>query len=154
MPRRIYHPRIPVSSHPPRIGRRPSALINFGLLSLLMGFAVYAGAPSALIIEGEAVLYEKIPVSIRVALWVSSGLLAVVAAYRLRWQNKGWMALTIMPAERAISHFWSFAQSVVPGDPPGTRLEGLALFFLWALIIRILLLVAGWDEDTVTTREG
>ena len=143
-----------MSNHPPRIGRRPSALINFGLLWLLMGFAVYAGAPSALILEHEAVLYEKIPVTIRAALWVFTGLLALGAAYRLRWQNKGWMALTIMPAERAISHLWSFAQSVVPGDPPGTRIEGLTLFFLWALTLRILLLVAGWDEDTVTTREG
>ena len=137
-----------------RIGRRPSALINFGLLWLLMGFAVYAGASSTLILEGEAVLYEKIPVPIRVALWTSTGLLAVGAAYRLRWQNKGWMALTIMPAERAISHLWSFIQSVVPGDPPGARFEGLALFLLWVLILRILLLVAGWDEDTVTTRGG
>lgn len=137
-----------------RIGRRPSALINFGLLWLLMGFAVYAGAPSNPIVEGEAVLYEKIPVAIRAALWMGTGLLAVGAAYRLRWQNRGWMALTVMPAERALSHLWSFVQGVVPGDPPGTRLEGLALFLLWVLILRVLLLVAGWDEDTVTTRGG
>ena len=133
-------------------GRRGLSLLVLGAIWVVMGVVV--AAQEREIDPADAILYEAIPIEIRAGLWIGTGLVALFAAFCPHRQVAGWWALMILPAERAISHLWSFAQSVVPGEPPGTRFEGLALFLLWALIIRVLLLVAGWDEDTVTTREG
>lgn len=131
-----------------RMSRRSLVLRDLALLWLLMGSVVATTGHS--IDPGDAILYEAIPVPIRVALWIGCGLIALAASCRVRWQDRGWMALAVMPAERCISHVWSLAHSLIPGEPPGTTWEGIAFTFLWAGITHLVLILAGWDEDTPT----
>lgn len=127
-------------------GRRSLALRVLGLLWLLMG-AVVATSRQA-IDPAHAILYEALPIWARFALWTSTGLIALAASLRIRWQDVGWMALAAMPAERAISHAWSLARGLIPGEPPGTTWEGAASLLLWVGITHLVLILAGWDEDT------
>lgn len=126
-------------------GRRSLALRVLGLLWLLMG-AVVATSRQA-IDPADAILYEALPIWARFALWTSTGLIALAASLRIRWQDVGWMALAVMPAERAISHGWSLAHGLIPGHPPGMTWAALESILLWAGIARLILLLAGWDED-------
>lgn len=114
---------------------------------LLMGIVV--AVTEREIDHGDAIAYEAIPIPVRVAMWVGTALLAFVASMRPRWQDWGWWALTILPAERAISHAWSVLHSLIPGEPPGTTAEGVFSLLLWVGITHLILILAGWDEDTV-----
>jgi len=132
--------------------RRVRVLRVLAGLWLLMGVVV-AVTEHAIdlgdVVRGCAVAYEAIPIPVRVALWVGTALVAFVASMRLRWQDWGWWALTILPAERALSHAWSVLHSLIPGEPPGTTAEGVASLLLWTGITHLILILAGWDEDTV-----
>ena len=128
--------------------RRARVLRILAALWLLMGVVV-AVSDSA-IDPGDAILYEVLPVPVRVAMWGIPAIVALTASYRHRWQDAGWMTLAIMPAERAISHGWSLAHGLIPGEPPGTTWEGAASLLLWAGITHLVLILAGWDEDTPT----
>ncbi len=126
--------------------RRVRVLRVLAGLWLLMGIVV--AVTEHAINPADAIAYEAIPIPVRVAGWVGPALVAFVASLRLRWQDWGWLALTLMPAERAISHAWSVLQSLIPGEPPGTR-EGVFSLLLWVGITHLILILAGWDEDTV-----
>ena len=135
--------------------RRVRVLRTLAGLWMLMGVVVAvteqaATQPLSLTLCSVAPLlaYEAVPIPVRVALWVGTALLAFVASMRLRWQDYGWLALTIMPAERALSHLWSLGHGLIPGEPPGTTWAGIASALLWAGITHLVLIMAGWDEDT------
>ena len=132
--------------------RRVRALRVLAGLWLLMGIVVAVTEVDRVL--GDAIAYEAIPIPVRVALWVGTALIAFVASMRLRWQDWGWWALTLLPAERAISHAWSVIQSLIPGDPPGTTAEGIASLLLWTGITHLILILAGWDEDTAYASEA
>ena len=137
--------------------RRARVLRILASLWLLMGVVV-AVSDSA-IDPGDAIAYEALPIWLRTAMWVSTALVALAASYRIRWQDWGWWALAIMPAERALSHAWSVLHSLshawsvlhslIPSHPPGTTAEGVASLLLWVGITHLVLTLAGWDEDTV-----
>jgi len=103
---------------------------------------------------GDAILYEALPVRVRVGLWVTSGTLALAASCRVRLQDYGWMGLALMPAERAISHAWSLGHGLIPGEPPGTTWAGFTSTLLWLGITHLVLILAGWNEDTPTDEVG
>lgn len=132
----------------PHLGRRARALRTIALLWLLM--AVIVATTGHDIDPGDAILHEALPIPVRIGLWVTTGLVALTASYRRSWQDAGWMVLAVMPAERAISHAWSLGHGLIPGDPPGTTWEGAASLLMWAGITHLVLILAGWDEDTPT----
>lgn len=134
-----------------RLGRRGTALRLLAPLWLLMGSIVAATGHD--IDPCDAIWYESLPAALASALWTSTGLVALAAAYRVTWQNAGWWALALMPAERALSHAYSLAHGLIPGEPPGTTWAGAASMLLWAGIVHLVILLAGWDEDTCTERD-
>ena len=132
-----------------RVGRRSLILATLGGLWLLMAAIVATTGHD--IDPGDAILYEiPLPVPVRVAMWGIPAIVALAASYRHRWQDAGWMVLAVMPAERAISHAWSLGHGLIPGEPPGTTWAGAASLLLWAGIAHLVLILAGWDEDTAT----
>ena len=133
----------------PHLGRRARTLRTLALLWLLM--AVIVATTGHDIDPGDAILYEIVlPVPVRVAMWAIPAIVALTASYRRSWQDAGWMVLAVMPAERAISHAWSLGHGLIPGEPPGTTWAGAASLLLWAGITHLVLILAGWDEDTAT----
>jgi len=134
------------------LGRRSQALLVLAGLWLLMGIVVAVTEHE--IDLGDAIAYEAIPIPVRVALWVGTALLAFVVSMRLRWQDWGWMGLALMPAERAISHAWSLGHGLIPGEPPGTTWAGFTSTLLWLGITHLVLILAGWNEDTPTDEAG
>lgn len=132
----------------PHLGRRALALRVLAGLWLLM--AVIVATTGHAIDPGQAILHEALPIPVRIGLWVTTGLVALAGSYRRSWQDAGWMVLAAMPAERAISHAWSLGHGLIPGEPPGTTWAGAASLLLWAGITHLVLILAGWDEDTAT----
>lgn len=96
----------------------------------------------------NAILYEGWPLWVRASLWYSTALVALVAAFVRRWQDFGWLALVIGPAERAIGHIMSLWHYLVPGDPPGTGLSAVVWTILWLVMLSVTVTLAGFDEDT------
>lgn len=129
-----------------RVGRRALVLRVLAGLWLLMAAIVATTGHD--IDPGDAILYEVLPVPVRVAMWGIPAIVALTTSYRHRWQDVGWMVLAVMPAERAISHAWSLVHGLIPGEPPGTTWEGAASLLLWAGVTHLVLILAGWDEDT------
>lgn len=125
------------------LGRRGLALAILAALWLLMGTRVAATHDPALIDPGRAVLYEVWPLWLRVTAWCATGTAGLVAALWPRWQDAGWWALLVMPAERVISYIWSLAHSLIPGWPPGASWEALIGLVTWGGILSLLLLLAG-----------
>lgn len=136
----------------PKSPRRVRVLRVLAGLWLLMGTVVATTGHS--IDPGDAILYEALPLWVRVGLWVTSGAVAFAASCRVRLQDYGWMGLALMPAERAISHAWSLSHGLIPGEPPGTTWAGFASTLLWLGITHLLLILAGWNEDTPTEGAG
>ena len=128
-------------------GRRSGALITIGGLFVLMGMIVLT--EKSPINLGETILYEPFPLWLRVSGWVASGLVAVLCAFRVRWQDWGYRALFLMPAERLFSHSWAGWHSVWPGGLPGQGWAALWAVCLWAGIVWHLYRLAGWSEDVV-----
>ena len=97
----------------------------------------------------RAVLYEAIPVPVRVGLWFGSALVIFVCAANSRWSPIGWGAAMFMPLERLVSHFWSGMMFLIPGYPSGMIASGSYLLS-WLALAALIRLIASWPEPEAT----
>lgn len=128
-----------------KIGRRGLFLVLLAVLWCTTAFNVYITAPD--IVISDALIYQQLPVPMRIAAWVASAaFMAFAALRRSRWQPAGFAVAAIMPVERVIGGLWSAFASVAPGGADG-NLQSIVPAMTWAVIVGIIWLVAGWDED-------
>lgn len=143
-----------------RMGRRGLILTLFGFLWVCMG--VYIWLDTRPYNPADAIFYESWPTWLRVVLWTVTGFVAAVAAFQSRhpfwfptfqsrryevtWQDLGFMALTVMPTQRAVGGGMSAWDYIVPGEPPGAA-RSIITGVLWATIGAVILIISGWDED-------
>lgn len=134
-----------------RIGRRGTFLLLVGILWVLQGVAIGTTVPSSTTAVGAYVLlHEQVPVPVRVGLWVASGLIGIIAAFALsperdRW---GYVAVVLMPLERAFSFLVGYVAHLAPGIdgyPPGLRAGTV-----WLAVAAAIMVVAGWPESRAT----
>ena len=95
--------------------------------------------------RGAAVLYEWLPMSLRVWLWLSIAATVAVLAWT-RWQSAAWALAILMPTERALGHLWSACMWLIPGAPPGSPLA-LGWLLVWSSIACVIYLASGIVED-------
>ena len=94
--------------------------------------AAWVSDPRLTLDPDRAILFESMPIPVRVALWASAALVVAV----------------VMPLERAAGHAWSWAHHLIPGGPPGDRL-GWGPALLWLSVAAPIILVG-----RSTTQEG
>ena len=130
--------------------RNPIALTLIGLFLLAQAGIVWHDRDAALD-PGRAVIYEAWPVEVRLAGWLATGLVAVIAAWTPR-RHIGWIAAFIMPAQRFLAHGWSALHWVIPGYPPGVA-SSASWALLWAAMCGLIYLLAGWADTAPTHTE-
>lgn len=135
--------------HPRWKSRRVWALILFGIFHLGYAVSTFTIDPSH-INPGDAILFELLPVPVRAAMWATTGALAIACAPSRRWQKLGWVAIMLMPMERALGHLWSTAMYLIPGYPPGLA-SAPAELVVWAALSGVVWITAGWPEPDYHT---
>lgn len=124
--------------------RNAAALALLGIMSLGRAGIVWLDRLDDADTPARAIPYEVWPIELRLALWLAAGIVALVTAWT-PWRRIGWVAVVIMPVQRAASHAWSAWHYYVPGYPPGTA-ESLASACYWLATVGLILLLAGWAD--------
>lgn len=94
---------------------------------------------------GASVIHEMIPGAIRAGMWIGCGLLAIVAARFVAARSVGWIVLTLMPVQCAISHLYAGLMWLIPDGPAG-RIDSLPRGIGWVVLLAAIILCAGWPE--------
>ena len=130
---------------------RQSALTAMGVFCVARGLAVL-GEPTIADIS-EAILHELLlPIPLRIALWVTCGLVGIVASLGpIRWRPAGFVAVALMPIERAVSYGWSALMWLVPGVPQGDPVS-FAFAAFWGALVYVGAVVASMPEIVVRPR--
>ena len=102
--------------------------------------AAWVSDPRLTLDPGRAILFEAMPIPVRVALWASAALIVAVGALCPRWEPLAFAAAMVMPIERAAGHLWSWAHHIMPGHPPGDPL-GFGPAVVWASTAALIALV-------------
>lgn len=134
----------PWSADPRRIG-----LVIAGVLHLAMSATVTWEAYT----PGRALLHQLLPDGVRIILWIVGGLLSLAGAAGVRWQTVGYGVAVLMPAERAVSHLWSWLAHIWPGPPPGDP-AGLAWAVAWASTAALIVTLGGIPAAVEVERDG
>lgn len=138
-----------------RFGRRGAVLAVVGFMWIVLGISVPAlpDAPSRLWL-----LHEILPMPVRAAAWIVSGVLGLVFARQPTGRDRfGFSALIIMPLEQSVSYAVAWVVYLLPfkGDI-GYRI-GWVPATVWAAMCALILVCAGWPEPTppaLPTPEG
>ena len=101
---------------------------------------------------GDAVLHELIPPLWRGGAWLLAGLL-IIALARTRFERLAWIIAMLMPVQRVVSHAWSLAMVLVPGEPPGAP-DAPGYIVAWSSLAALIYVIAGWPEHVVERRYG
>lgn len=117
-----------------------ATLLVIGMAWIARAAQVWTDPEVAL--PGWALLHTLLPIEIRATLWLATGLVAIVAAWR-RWEPLGYGALVLMPLERVVSYGWSSIMWAAPGPPPG-NVAAVAWTGWWAWITLWVVLPAIW----------
>lgn len=134
-----------IASH---FGYRRYVLACFGIATVAFGFMVPLEADRWN--PDEAILHLWLPVPVRMALWIITGLAALtIPAIWDRYERVGWAAAIVMPCERAISFGWSTLMWIVPGTPGGTP-QAIPAAVIWTCVTAILIRVSTWPEASPT----
>lgn len=129
-----------------RFGFRGALLILFGLTWIILGIGVIA-------IGGEVpnLPHTLVPTQIRCALWVASGVIAIIAGVRrTRLDKIGWVALYFMPALKSASYLWGTAEYVLDG---GGYALGWIGGVIYGLFVGIIAICYKWPEPVIPGRE-
>lgn len=122
------------------IGRRGAILFLLGTSWLCMAYSVWLTPVPA---GTESFWFAQWPPTIRVILWASTGIIAIVHAFKKN-DALGWLALYIMPSQRAVSYAMAYGHFLF-GHPAGVA-SALAGTVLWLAVVAIILVCAGWEE--------
>lgn len=127
------------------LGRRGGVLLTIGVAWTLQGVSIgVVGDPAWP--DDAALLHLAVPVPIRISLWVGTGVLAILGATvnRPRWERWGYMALVLMPMERAASFTWAWVTWLIATDVGYER--GWVAALSWAVTVLLIVIISGWEE--------
>lgn len=113
------------------------ALVLVAVLHLTMATTV----PYDRIDPVLARLHEMLPGELRVLLWVLGALIAAAGAIRPGLERAAFVAAVLMPAERALSHLWSWSAWIIPGVPAGDP-HGWQGAIVWAVLAGLVMILA------------
>lgn len=127
--------------------RRKAIIIALlGLLWVAMGLVV--GTGDSPIDPDRAIIYEGLPLWLRVATWIVTGLVAILALPVRELRRWSTPALTIMVVEKIVGYAAATLALLIPGYPPGYAAASSSLG-AWLIIGGIIYLIAGMPEDNV-----
>ena len=127
------------------IGRRGFILGVLGVAAISRGFTILSGETWA---EDDAVSFSLWPTPIRIAIWVSAGLVALAAVAWPQLRHVAFAALGLALAQRLVGHAWSLVAWIMPGAPGGDP-WAWAWVTWWGCLLWLLWLIARWvGEDT------
>lgn len=135
-----------------KYGHRGACLLGLGAVWVLFGISVMIDPQ-----EPRAfVLHEMLPVPLRGALWIGSGLVAAWFGSRGAQHDDTWgmVALVLLPVERLVSFAVSWAAYVLtsglhnvwPSIEPRGYDRGWYAAVLWMVIVILLRIIAGWPN--------
>lgn len=132
-----------LKSPPNILGYRGSVLLVWGVIWSLIGVGKLLSPVSAV---DHLLITGYIPAPIRAGVWLITGLIAMVCAFRTRASGDaaGWISLYVMPSVLAVAYMIAWLQSLlydVGGIPLGWL--GAAVYVALAAIVAIC---AGWPE--------
>lgn len=127
--------------HVPQLGKRGTVLLILGVLWIFQGANAIGGPPSPtyLLLSGYG--------EVRGAVWIITGLIAIIAAPMPQGRDKwGFLALYLMAAYRFVAYGigvvdWLDDAHGGPGDPRST-VGALS----WLIILALIVVIAGWRE--------
>lgn len=124
-----------------QVGRRGAILLIFGGLWVVLGVSVLDEPESSL-------LHEVLSPQIRSTMWVSTGLVAALHAFRPPGISDaiGFAALYVMPALRVLSYSLAWGASVMPGLGPGDP-DAWRLLAVYSAILGAVVVMSGWAEE-------
>lgn len=132
---------------PPReVSKRGQILLVFGFIWCAIGFSVWQQPQMP---GWENLLFSRIPTDLRAGAWVVTGLVAMAYALRPRTipsDGIGFLALYIMPAERAAIFFWgSIDYEMTAFGGPGFS-RGFFYGTVWLAIVAAVMICARWPD--------
>lgn len=135
-----------------RFGYRGTCLIILGTIWILFGISTSIDAQP----RHELVLHEHLPPWLHTGAWIFTGALAVVAGLRGKHRDDtfGMTALMVLPMIRMLSFLASWLVYLVLSAwhwyDPAVEVAGYARGWysasVWALVVTLLVLVAGWPN--------
>lgn len=133
------------------VNKRGQILLIFGFIWVIIGVNVYIEPDPA---GWEHIwMFREIPRSIRAGGWIVTGGLAMAYALRPRWidhDGLGFLALYMMPAERAAGMFWGWFDYLLPVGGPGYS-RGLMAGCVYLVIVAAVLVVSSWPNPPTST---
>ena len=139
---------------PPReVNKRGQILAIFGFIWVVIGISVLQ-QPA---LPGyEHLLFAQIPTPIRAGAWVITGILSMAYALRPRSIDDdgiGFLALYVMPAERAAIFLWGWVEWVTPGGGPGYG-RGLLAGAVYLTLVAAVMVIATWPDPPINPPTG
>ena len=120
-----------MTAMPERWGPRTPLMLALGALWIAVGIGVLVGqAP-----EPPAAPHTWIPDLLRSAVWIGSGLAALIAAPAQSWGAL--ILLIVMPAVRVGSYLWGWLVWVTPAGDPGDPAGLYRSLFALAMILAV-----------------
>tara|TARA_R100000655_G_scaffold109699_4_gene165035 strand:+ start:101 stop:571 length:471 start_codon:yes stop_codon:yes gene_type:complete len=135
-----------------KYGHRGACLLGLGTVWVMFGISVPIEPQE----PRPYVLHEMLPVELRAALWIGTGLLG--CWYGMRGQEHddtvGMVALVALPVERLVSFAVSWvahaattaASYIWPSIEVSGYDRGWYAASVWALIVVLLRIIAGWPN--------
>jgi hypothetical protein len=128
------------------LNKRGQILIVFGLIWIGIGGSVLWQTDP----PGWEYLpfIQDVPRGIRAGAWAVTGLAAIAYAWRphiIRHDGFGFLALYLMPAERAALFFLGWVDYMAPWGGPGYA-RGLYAALVWLVIVIAVMICATWPD--------
>lgn len=135
-----------------KYGHRGACLLGLGVVWALFGISVMIDPQE----PRPFVLHEMLPVWVRGALWISSGIVAAWFGSRGAQHDDTWgmVALVLLPIERLVSFAVSWlawvltsaAHNIWPSVEAQGFERGWYAAMLWGVIVVLLRIIAGWPN--------
>lgn len=133
-----------------QLGRRGAFLLLIGTGWAFYGLSILTN-PQPPVDPDNQILFQLLPIPLRGALWITSGLVAVAFAFRRspgadRW---GFGFLILQPIWRATSYLWAWLVSWLPLPflPDGIGVPtAWQQVVPWVAFTAAIFIVAGWAE--------
>ena len=138
---RRYLPRPPAL-----VGKRGQIMSAFGVGWVLIGLAVNDDWAAGIFAP-----HLLIPPAVRAFLWIFTGVLAIVSAWRPVGYTDAfaWAGLYVMPAVRCISYFISWVDYMLPWGSIG-YVNGWLFSGVYATIVSLVWICSGWPDVVLT----
>lgn len=133
----------PLTRH---LGHRGAFLLLFGVIWILVGVSLLPDTETPMP-PHVLMLFEHLPLWLRIAYWMAPGTVAVVSAF-LRGpghDTAGFALLIVAPIVRGGSYGWAWVAWMLSGGQIGED-RGWLGAVVWAALAGAILIVASWRE--------